>query len=71
VFGMRISTSWDTSVGIETGYELEDRGGPSFDSRWGQEFSLLQVVQTGSGAHSTSYPMGTEGSYPGDKVARV
>jgi hypothetical protein len=32
-----------------------------FGSRWGQEFSLLHVVQTGSGIHPTSSPMGTGG----------
>jgi hypothetical protein len=30
-----------------------------FESRWGQEILLLHVVQTGSGVHPTSYPMGT------------
>jgi hypothetical protein len=30
-----------------------------FESWWGQEFSLLHVVQTGSGVYPTSYPMGT------------
>jgi hypothetical protein len=29
-----------------------------FESRYGQEFSLLHVVQTGSGAQPASYPMG-------------
>jgi hypothetical protein len=29
-----------------------------FESRWGQEFSLLQIVQTGSEVHPTSYLMG-------------
>jgi hypothetical protein len=33
----------------------------------GQEFSLLQIVQTGSGVHLTSYKMGTGGSFPGVK----
>jgi hypothetical protein len=32
-----------------------------------QEFSLLHVVQTGSGVHTTSYPMGTGGFSPGAK----
>jgi hypothetical protein len=27
--------------------------------RWGKEFSLLRVVQTGPGAHPASFPMGT------------
>jgi hypothetical protein len=40
-----------------------------FESRWGQEFSLLHVVQTGSGVHQTSYPMGAGGSFPGGKAA--
>jgi hypothetical protein len=40
-----------------------------FESRYGQEFSLLLVVQTGSGAHSASYPMDTNGSFPGGKAA--
>jgi hypothetical protein len=32
--------------------------GPELESRWWQEFSL-HVVETGSGAHPASYPMGT------------
>jgi hypothetical protein len=40
-----------------------------FESRWGQEFSLLQIVQTGSEVHPTSSPMGTGGSFPGGKTA--
>jgi hypothetical protein len=43
--------------------------GPGFESRWGQELSLLHVVQTGSGAHPASYLMGTGGSFPGGKAA--
>jgi hypothetical protein len=34
-------------------------------------FSLHYRVQTGSGAHLTSYPMGTRDSFPGDKAAGV
>jgi hypothetical protein len=33
--------------------------GSELEFRYGQEFSLLHIVQTGSGAHKTSYPMGT------------
>jgi hypothetical protein len=33
------------------------------------QFSLLHVIQTGSGAHPASYPMDTGGSFPGDKEA--
>jgi len=32
-------------------------------------FSLHHCVQTTSGAHPTSYPMGTRGPFPGGKVA--
>jgi hypothetical protein len=42
--------------------------GLEFESLYGQEFSLLYVVQTGSGVHLTSYPMGTGGSFPGVKL---
>jgi hypothetical protein len=37
----------DVAVGIATGWTTE---GSEFESQWGQEFSLLHVVQTGSGA---------------------
>jgi hypothetical protein len=47
--------SWDRVVSIATGYRLDD--GSEFESRQGQEFSLLQVVQTSPGAHPASYPM--------------
>jgi hypothetical protein len=43
-------------------------GGPGFDSRQDQYFSLLHSVQTGSGAHPASYPMGTGCSFPGGKA---
>jgi hypothetical protein len=49
-----------------TDYGLDDQGG-EFESRWWQEFSLLHVVQTGSGAHQTSYRMSTGGSSSGVK----
>jgi hypothetical protein len=41
-----------------------------FESRWGQEFSLLQIVQNGSEVHPTSYPMGTGALSPGVKRPR-
>jgi hypothetical protein len=44
---LRLTTSWTTE-------------GSEFESRYGQEFSVLHVVQTGSGVHSASYPMGPE-----------
>jgi hypothetical protein len=60
--------SRDSSVGIVTGYGL-DNYGVGFESWWGQEFSLLHVVQTGPGTHPASYPMGTGGSFPRGKAA--
>jgi hypothetical protein len=42
--------SLDIAVGI-----------PEFESRWGQEFTFLHVVQTGSGAHPASHRMSTGG----------
>jgi hypothetical protein len=50
----------DNSVGIATGYWLDDRGS-SLDRY--KVLSLFQVIQTGSGAHPASYPMGTGGSF--------
>jgi hypothetical protein len=60
--------SRDSSVGIATGYGLEDRG-VRVQVPVGQEFSLLHVVQTGSGVHPTSYAMGTRGSFLRGKAA--
>jgi hypothetical protein len=60
--------SRDNVVGIATGYGLDDQVS-EFESWWVQEFSLLHVVQTSSGAHQASYPMGTGGSFPGGKAA--
>jgi hypothetical protein len=56
----------ESPVGIRTSYGLDDRG---VGSRLSQEFSLLNVVQTGSGAHPASHPTGTGGSFPGVKAA--
>jgi hypothetical protein len=53
--------SQDSSVDIATGYGLDDHGGREFESQQGQKFSLLHIVQTGSGVHPTSYKMGTGG----------
>jgi hypothetical protein len=52
----RVATDWTTE-------------GSVFESWWGQEFSLLHVVQTGSGANPVSYPMGAGGSFRGGKAA--
>jgi hypothetical protein len=62
-----IRRSRDSAVGIATGYGLGDRGF-GFRVPVGSRMSLLHVVQTGSGVHQTSYPMGTGGVvFPGVK----
>jgi hypothetical protein len=53
--------SRDSSVGIATGYGLHYRE---------VGFSLLNVVQTGSGAHPTSYTMGNGDNFPGGYSGR-
>jgi hypothetical protein len=59
--------SRDSSVGIATVYGLDDRMiGIRFPAE-ARNFSLPHHVQTGSGAHSASYPMGTGGSFAGVK----
>jgi hypothetical protein len=61
--------SRDSSVGIVLGYGLDDRGSRvRFPARAGN-FSLHRRVQNVSGAHPASYPVGTRGSFPGDKAA--
>jgi hypothetical protein len=48
-------------------YGLDDR---AFDVRsptGAEDFSSSPCVQTGSGAHPASYPIGTGGSFPGGK----
>jgi hypothetical protein len=59
-------SSRDNSVGIATGYRLDDRG--SILGR-GKKCSLLHSVQTGFGAHSASYLKGTRSFSPGVKRA--
>jgi hypothetical protein len=56
---------FDNAVSIATGYRLADRG---VGVRVPVEASL-HVVQTGSGVHPTSYPMGTGGSLSGSIAA--
>jgi len=61
--------SRDSSIGIETGYGLDDRMiGVRLPAEAGY-FSLRYRVQTGSGAHPPSYPMGTAGAFPAGKAA--
>jgi hypothetical protein len=59
----------DSSVGIALGFGLDDRGSRVRFPAGAGNFSLYYRVQNGSGAHPSSYPMGTRGSYPGGKAA--
>jgi hypothetical protein len=56
------SLSRDSSVGIATGYGLDY--GEVGRVPLGSRFSLLHVVETDSGAHPSSYPVGTWALYP-------
>jgi hypothetical protein len=60
--------SFTSTIGVATGYGLDDRLEAEFESRWDEEFSLFHV-ETGSGAHPASYSMGTGCSFPGGKAA--
>jgi hypothetical protein len=57
----------DSAIGIATGYGLDDQGA-GVRVPVGQQFSLLHVVRTGSGALPASYPMGTGGSFSGGEA---
>jgi hypothetical protein len=63
--------SRDSSVGIALGYGMDDRGSRVRFRAEAGNFSLHHRVQTGSGAHPPSYPMGTKGSFPGGKAAEA
>jgi hypothetical protein len=60
-----VSHSRDSSVGIELGYGLDDRGSSVRFPAGAGNVSLHHGVQNSSGAHPASYPMGTRGSFPG------
>jgi hypothetical protein len=59
--------SLGSTVDIATAYGLDDRG-VGVRVPVGSEFSL-HIVQTGSGAHPASNPMGTGSTFPGGKAA--
>jgi hypothetical protein len=63
------NNSRDSSVGIALDYELDDRGSMVRFPAGAGNFSLSHRVQTGSGAHTASYQMGTRVSFPGGKSA--
>jgi hypothetical protein len=64
--GLYYVMSQGSSVGIATGWTAE---GSEFESWYGQVFSLLHVLQTGSRAHPASYPMGFGVSFFRGKAA--
>jgi hypothetical protein len=43
--------------------------GDLYLSSFSGNFSVRYHIQTGSGAHPASYPVGTRGSFPGGKAA--
>jgi hypothetical protein len=49
------------SAGLRAGWGVRVPAGAG-------NFSLHHCVQTGSGAHPASYPLGTRGSFPGCKA---
>jgi hypothetical protein len=63
---LKETNSKEIGAGIATSYRLDD--GSEFESWYGQEFSLLQIVHTGSYFHSTSYLLGTGDSFSGGKA---
>jgi hypothetical protein len=56
-----------SSVSIATGYRLN---GPDSIPLGARDFPLVPTVQTGTGSHPASYPLGTRDSFHGDKSAR-
>jgi hypothetical protein len=70
-FNFELSSSTDdnrdSSVGIELGYGLDDRGSRARFPAGAGNFSFHYRVQNGSGANPASYPMRARGSFPGVK----
>jgi hypothetical protein len=59
----------DDDDSIALGYGMDDRGSRVRFPAGAASFSLHHRVQNGSRAHPASYPMGTRGSFSGDKAA--
>jgi hypothetical protein len=49
-------------------YGLDDRAIEVRSPTGAEDFSSSPCVQTGSGTHPASYPMGTGGTFPGGKA---
>jgi hypothetical protein len=65
---LKTPTNRDSSVGIATGYRLD--GWVSILSK-GKIFLFTTAFQTGSGAHTASYPIGIGRDFHGGKAAGV
>jgi hypothetical protein len=60
---------WRVSSGsIVSDYGLDDRAIGVRSPAGAKDFSSILSVQTGSGAHPASYPMGTGSPFPGGKA---
>jgi hypothetical protein len=59
-----IISSQLSSVGTALGYGLDDQGSRDRFLAGAGNFSLHHRVQNSSGAHPSSYPMGTRSSFP-------
>jgi hypothetical protein len=57
-----------SSVGIAMRHGLDSRGISVRFPAWAKDFSFLHRGKTDSDTHQSSYPMGTEGSFLGQKV---
>jgi hypothetical protein len=57
-----------SSGSIVSNYGLDDRVIEVRSPTRAEDFSFGPCVQTGSGAHPASYPMGTGGPFPGGKA---
>jgi hypothetical protein len=60
----RLLTDWLQFSLPQLYQSVSEAEGLQFESRQGQEFPLPHSVQTGSGVHPASYPMGTAGLSP-------
>jgi hypothetical protein len=59
-------------VGIAQSVQQRAKGWTAgVDSRQEQDFSLVHSIETDSGAHPASYPMGTVGYFRGGKAAEA
>jgi hypothetical protein len=65
-----ISNLWSrcSSGSIVSDYGLDDQTIEVRSPTEPEDFSSSPCVQTGSGAHPASYPMGTGGPFPGGKA---